>query len=78
MIATYVHINNHSITLESIHRSRYNNQRLLSDKVADTPLLLVALAATVRNQIKLEGVGDSNQHQEAAEPLQCRTLYCHG
>jgi hypothetical protein len=68
--STYVHVDSHPVTLESIHRSRDNNQSLLSDKVANTPLPLGALAAPVRSQIELEGVGGSDQEQQAAEPLQ--------
>lgn len=75
---TYVHVDNHSVALKPVHSSRNDNQRLLSDKVANTPLLLGALAASVRNKVKLECVGDPNKHQQTAEPLQRRALQCHG
>ena len=67
---THVNVDRHAVALEAVHRGRHHDERLLTDKVADAPLLLVVLGAAVRRQLELEGAGGAGEQQQAAEPLQ--------
>lgn len=69
---TYMNVDQHAVSLETVHRRRHNDQRVAAHKVADASLLLEALAAGVGEQVELEGVGGADEQQQAAEPAHGR------
>lgn len=68
----------HAITLRPTNNSRNNDQRLLSHKVPDASLLLDVLLARVRRDVELQGIGDAEEEQKAAERLQKGSWESHG
>lgn len=68
----------HTIALRSPNDSRNNDQRLLGHKVPDASFLLDVLLARVRRYVKLQGIGNAEKEQEAAERLQKRSWESHG
>lgn len=59
-----MHINNHPIPLLTVHNSRNNNQLILHDEVANTPLVLAGRGEEVEFQ------GGRELHQEEQREAQ--------
>lgn len=73
LTSTHMNVDDHAVALEAADDGLDGNHGVAGDKVADAALLAVALAARVRGQLELEGAGDADEQQEAAEPLERRS-----
>ena len=77
-LMTYVNVDLHAIALRAAHRGRDHDQRVPRDEVPDATFLLLCLLAGVRPDVELEGIGGSDEQQQAAEALQERPWESHG
>lgn len=75
---TYVNVEHHAITLGTAYNGRDHDQRALGDEVPNATFLFLGLAAAVRLDIELEGIGNANEQQQAAEVLHERAWESHG
>lgn len=73
-----MNVNSHAVAPGAADSGRNDNEGVLANGVSDAALLLLALATGVRGELELEGVGDTEEQQQAAEALQQRAWGSHG
>jgi len=72
-----MHVNNHSVSLKSIHCSGDHYQSVLRNKIPNTSVPLW-ISSTRGFEVELQGRGEGKECKETAQCAQEQLRVCHG